>query len=859
MDKLLNAFVENPTDSLANYNLAHYYLGIQHYGGAVTHFMRCAEYSDINIEEEQNRIYESLIMLSRCLGALGNRKHSEEGWLLHAVSFDMDRPEAYWYLAMVYESQGKWQEMYTMTNLGLSCKKKALLPQYPGEYVLMFQKFYGAWWIGRTKEAREILFEMPDKYTMNERYISLVQANMNYCGLGKITFEYYTRSKIDELKIKFPGVEKIEKNFSQAYQDMFVLTMLNGKGKGYYLEIGSGDPFYVNNTWLLESQFEWNGISIDINAGEVEKFKKNRKNNVLCVDARQIRYDKFLDGIGAPENIDYLQIDCEPPQVNYQVLTSMPFDKYKFAVITFEHDHYADATRQYRDLSRNFLKEKGYLLVGDSLCLDGIHEFEDWWVHPEIVDTSIINTMLFADGNPKSIENFMLKRAFDWNPLGKTMAEGIAREIFDKKVYEYWEDVKQGDVVVDIGASVGPFTVSALKKGATKVYAVEPSEELMETIMRNTEEYSDKVVYINKAITGDDKEWVNVFCATKEFESVLFKDFIADNKIEKIDFLKIDCEGGEYDIFTEENIDFLTNKVGFIAAEFHLRCHGGRSKFRNFRNTILPYFKNYRIRSCKYQNISPGNSIDLKPYIESENWINTYNCEFMIYINNNNGFDWGEEYEREGVFKTDVCREIFESDVYQKFFKVEEGDIVVDIGASSGPFSYKIMKNKPAKVYCIEPCEKLFDTLKKNVPDAVCLNYGITAEDKKTDIQYMFTKNNDGTNIANGMKFSTFIKKYKIKKIDFMKIDCEEGEYDVFNDENFDWILKNVKKISGEFHLNNDEQKQKFRKFRDTYLKAFDQNKVEIYSYMGEEIKWGLWHDNFISYWGFIMIYIDNR
>ena len=34
-------------------------------------------------------------------------------------------------------------------------------------------------------------------------------------------------------------------------QDMFVLTVLNGKTNGTYLEIGSGDPFIGSNTALL--------------------------------------------------------------------------------------------------------------------------------------------------------------------------------------------------------------------------------------------------------------------------------------------------------------------------------------------------------------------------------------------------------------------------------------------------------------------------------------------------------------------------------------------------------------------------------------------------------------------------------
>ena len=40
----------------------------------------------------------------------------------------------------------------------------------------------------------------------------------------------YSKSKLERLKFKFNDVELINKNYSQAYQDMFVLTMLKMTG-----------------------------------------------------------------------------------------------------------------------------------------------------------------------------------------------------------------------------------------------------------------------------------------------------------------------------------------------------------------------------------------------------------------------------------------------------------------------------------------------------------------------------------------------------------------------------------------------------------------------------------------------------
>jgi hypothetical protein len=101
------------------------------------------------------------------------------------------------------------------------------------------------------------------------------------------------------------------------------------------------------------------------------------------------------------------------------------------------------------------------------------------------------------------------------------------------------------------------------------------------------------------------------------------------------------------------------------------------------------------------------------------------------------------------------------------------------------------------------------------------------------------------------------IKDYNIQKIDFLKSDCEGGEYDIFNSENLLWIKQNVKKIVGEWHLRTPELKEKFKVFRDTYLRLFPNFKVR--SYNGYDIQEKLWTDDFINTFTEIMIYIDNR
>ena len=97
-----------------------------------------------------------------------------------------------------------------------------------------------------------------------------------------------------------------------------------------------------------------------------------------------------------------------------------------------------------------------------------------------------------------------------------------------------------------------------------------------------------------------------------------------------------------------------------------------------------------------------------------------------------------------------------------------------------------------------------------------------------------------------------------INKIDFLKCDCEGGEYDVFSKSNIEF-LKTIPKIVVEFHLNNDEDYHqcKFRWFRDNILNMFEN--FEVYSLDGVIIKWDLYNEHFIEYYNEVIFYFYNR
>lgn len=214
-------------------------------------------------------------------------------------------------------------------------------------------------------------------------------------------------------------------------------------------------------------------------------------------------------------------------------------------------------------------------------------------------------------------------------------------------------------------------------------------------------------------------------------------------------------------------------------------------------------------------------------------------------------FDWGKKTD---WYVEQAKKEIFENNTYERFFEVEEGDVVVDLGASLGPFTYSVLPKNPKQCYVVEPLSAQIETLKINVGrDNVKIIQGAITDKKKIVISW-----DKITESVPTFSFREFLDEQGIEKIDFLKCDCEGGEYDVFQQSNIEF-LKTIPKIVTEFHMKNDGNyhEAKFRWFRDNILTQFD--KIEVFSVDGVNIKWDLWNEHFIQYYNEVIVYIDNR
>ena len=197
----------------------------------------------------------------------------------------------------------------------------------------------------------------------------------------------YFRNNYENLKTKFAGAENIENNWSQSMQDIFVMSMLDGKRNGVYVEIGADQPRVISNTYLLEKDFDWSGISFELDADKVAFFNTIRKNKCLCEDATLYDYKSLFQKSNYPKQIDYLQLDIDPAEGTLRALKALPLDDYRFSVITYETDVYSSGA-DIQDEQIEILESHGYQLVAKNVKCEG-NPYEDWWVDPAIVSEDV--------------------------------------------------------------------------------------------------------------------------------------------------------------------------------------------------------------------------------------------------------------------------------------------------------------------------------------------------------------------------------------------------------------------------------------------------------------------------------------
>ena len=201
----------------------------------------------------------------------------------------------------------------------------------------------------------------------------------------------------------------LKKSKSQLRQDLMVASYLKYKKKGYFVEFGATNGKDLSNTYLLEKEFLWTGILAEPAKIWHREIKKNRSANINfnCVysksniqisfvetkiselstiakfsetdshmlhrkngkiyNVKSISLEDLLKKYNAPINIDYLSIDTEGSE--YEILKNFDFQKYRFNIITCEHNYGANRKKIFTLLSKNGYERK----------FKNLSKFDDWY------------------------------------------------------------------------------------------------------------------------------------------------------------------------------------------------------------------------------------------------------------------------------------------------------------------------------------------------------------------------------------------------------------------------------------------------------------------------------------------------
>jgi FkbM family methyltransferase len=140
-----------------------------------------------------------------------------------------------------------------------------------------------------------------------------------------------------------------------------------------------------------------------------------------------------------------------------------------------------------------------------------------------------------------------------------------------------------GKLVVDVGASLGSFSLDAARQGA-KVLAYEPAPESFElfskTIKLNRLEGRIKPFRLGvSGRAGKRAFFLTRFSPLSSFfggggnkisvDCITLEDIFKKHRLKKLDLLKLDCEGAEYEILYETPTEIL-EKIKEIRLEYHL-------------------------------------------------------------------------------------------------------------------------------------------------------------------------------------------------------------------------------------------------------------------------------------------------
>ncbi len=211
---------------------------------------------------------------------------------------------------------------------------------------------------------------------------------------------------------------------------------------------------------------------------------------------------------------------------------------------------------------------------------------------------------------------------------------------------------KNISLCLDIGANIGSYSKFLLDKTNSKVIGFEPLPFVFNKLQENLSNYSDRIILVNKGV-GCKSEPLTIFyngSATAhasfceevndityfknneklEIELTTIDDYCMENNIREIDFIKIDTEGFEKEVFEGAIKTFENIKPKFIQIEFNWH--------QLFRNTSLLFFSrklpDYDVYQLTYN--------DMQKVDPKDPYSNFYIFSNFVFVRKD--LDWEHKY-----------------------------------------------------------------------------------------------------------------------------------------------------------------------------------------------------------------------
>lgn len=204
-----------------------------------------------------------------------------------------------------------------------------------------------------------------------------------------------------------------------------------------------------------------------------------------------------------------------------------------------------------------------------------------------------------AESVPLTMEglNFLVRASSIKSKMTDTFAimESLHHHLYSRRFYADDFRIDPGDIVIDIGGYVGSFALPAARLAPRgRIFSFEPSPSNYEQFVKNLglNDLPNVKVY-NQGVASSDRK-ITLFLDNMnpasnsiylrsdqdrgnnyvEKEAVTLGAIFAREGIERCDFLKIDCEGAEYEILM--NLDrSMLDRIGKIACEYHQPAYYG--------------------------------------------------------------------------------------------------------------------------------------------------------------------------------------------------------------------------------------------------------------------------------------------